>query len=433
MAKVENNDLIDINDLNDDCLENILEFIPLTDRFSAELVCKRWYCICSLLWKKCRKFDIDDFYRTDENGQGYNTKLLKRVFARCAQYITELNISQCYEKDTIFLAYEPYRKRECTKENEEDWRDLKEISLRCTNLEILTLGSTMIEVDDTYLSLLLSRNENIRTLYLTSYVDLEGQSEFRIPYKNLETLVLSYCSIPIDSLDLRTLNESTKLKNLMFAVSSKSYVDLAFHHFQPKNLEQLHLDEHIFDVPNIIDGLVDPSRLKVLRIENRMISESKAITNTVIRQCQNLEALGLDYRFYDHDLCRINDSLKKLVCLDISFCDASTDLGVSNVNTNLKCLNADSTEITDEGVKNILRRAENLKKLNLSGCYNISEDVINIAIDAMKLRIKRNNPTPLEVGLRDTYIDFDSTLNPCPLLKFTHDDMHIMYSNYISL
>ncbi|KAJ8668302.1 hypothetical protein QAD02_009965 [Eretmocerus hayati] len=432
---MENDDAININQLNDDCLVYILEFLPLEDRLCAELVCKRWYCICNLLWQKFQKFDItDDCYATGENNEDYNMKLLKQVFSRCAQYITVLNISNVLKVDQIILLdFDPHLRnsKKKNKEDEKDWQEVKEISLRCENLESLTLGS-MFKIDDTYLSTLLNRNNGIRSFYLVTNNELKIQNKFRIPSKNLETLIIDCYSFHIDSLDFQALNESNKLKNLMLTVAFDDKDDLVLHNFKPKNLEQLHLNSSIRCVPRIISELADPSRLKVVSVISCDGSQIENLVNALIHYCKNLEGLRIEGDFSDFQLRIISNSLPKLVCLDIGFTSAGTDEEMKHVNKNLKCLSAPSNFLTDQGISNLLKRAEILEKLDLCDSQYLSNNAVNILIDAMEVRIKQNNLTPLEVGV-EYAIDIGNTPNPCPLLKFTIGPMNMMYNNYINL
>ncbi|KAJ8666897.1 hypothetical protein QAD02_008559 [Eretmocerus hayati] len=426
---------MNIDRLNDDCLMNIFEFLPIADRFRAEMVCKRWHQICNLLWNSHRRFDINDEYlHLGRSKKFINYGLLKQILEKCAPHIVDVNLSKIPKKSQKIL-FDPVICKETVQFGTFDniSQELKRLLLKCSNIEELTLDSNMVRIDKAFLSRLLWRNRKLRFLRIEGY-DLRGKGSFRIRYNNLETLIILACQVDVGFLDLQSLRESSKMKNLCLVGVFRGLTEVE--QILPKNLVQLHLNisSYYIHIPSVIAETINLRELKILSIGHPALNDD--VIGNLTQHCKNLMAIdltGCDY-VTDVGLRQLNSSLPNLICLNLNWDNRFTDAGLRNVNKKLRVLVAVENQFTDGCIERVLQEAQFLEKLDLGKCINVTEKIVRSAINIMLARAANNNSTPMEIGLYRNGLRVAEIENPCPLLKFsTRNYLGVDYSYFIDL
>lgn len=92
--ETENNS-VSMNILNDDCLQHVFQFLSFRDLIRIERVCQKWKANSLMTWRKLKKVSIG-------NGNLFPAKYLqmehlKKIFERCKNYVTHLDIEDDLE------------------------------------------------------------------------------------------------------------------------------------------------------------------------------------------------------------------------------------------------------------------------------------------------------------------------------------------------
>ena len=152
---------ININVFHDDCLLHIFEYLPIEDRLTIELVCKRWKYLAKHSWSKVKSFRIckelfskmerrTKFYTSFEEKFNHTFSVIKRSGAYLNNLPVKNNDLKIKPNDYSAL--------------------LKKISKNCVNLTNFSLRGSGIFKDKKemkYLKNIFEKNTKISSISIT--------------------------------------------------------------------------------------------------------------------------------------------------------------------------------------------------------------------------------------------------------------------------
>ncbi|XP_043481667.1 uncharacterized protein LOC122510822 [Leptopilina heterotoma] len=412
--------------LNDYCLIHIFEYLTVDDKLNAEEVCKRWKELCEKAWchYQFRKLSLNHKSWNLPCGlfRDYNTT--RKILMRLSRYITSIDLSRqfpigiqqeisvkflcdvlesCNKIDTLFLTY-PFNT-----DNDKMNELIKCIKYYAPQLMKFGYAHQSMILTDEMLFYLLSLMKNLKLFFIDSIIGDDFIEH--LPLESLEEIIMENCGhIELNPL-LDVLQKSTKL--------------------------------HTF----CSSGLTAGDRLNFSAdspIKNLGITMSFSSNNLLwslsVYQLKNIEKLNIELNdnVNDEFLYNLSAYCKKLTFLNFSGCQSVTDEGtrrlktlpnltylalggISNISGKyfgiisqlevMDCRNC--SNITDESLTGIIRNANNLKILTLSGCSLISNGLIQTAINATR---RRENGIILYISIDRTSIKIKEINNESPML-----------------
>ncbi|XP_014203556.1 uncharacterized protein LOC106635879 [Copidosoma floridanum] len=95
--------VMSIEDLNDDCVIDILSYLPVLDRLRSYRVCKRWKTLGELSWQKTKALSLRrDFWGlSSESRFIVNRHVLKKLLEICGRYLVHVSLSNVVQKSGL--------------------------------------------------------------------------------------------------------------------------------------------------------------------------------------------------------------------------------------------------------------------------------------------------------------------------------------------
>ncbi|KAK0082954.1 hypothetical protein PV326_006929 [Microctonus aethiopoides] len=422
-----------INDLNDDCLLDIFSWLSIVDIIQAEKVCERWKRLCQQLRKaveslecKNKKWKLEKKYFGKKVHEGMCINDLTNILQSCGSFIKYFRIITLKPFDysskdyTSPLTIVPQLCTNLVEINIETINSPSPIEIRtlannCTELKKISLGQFNKELEKD-LSLLLSNNKKLTYFSLSHECGLNNMTGEFLEYISGDT---------IEEIHIRR-SERAKLDYFISAL--KKFKHLRSFTYGPngffndammktigntKSLIYLSTILALYKSPSSINYLANLVNLKelILSCNNQLQDDNlKNISNC----CKQLEILEINfcYTITDQGIESISN-LKKLRILKMDGLYV-TDKPIGNLPDSLEILTCFGCEkIEDNGVIKLIKRASNLKQLNLSLC-SITNMTIYAAIEATS---KRTNNIILEMNIDETITNSSKITKKSPFLK----------------
>ncbi|XP_055677225.1 putative RNA-binding protein EEED8.10 [Lutzomyia longipalpis] len=367
--------------LNDDCLYCVLSYFNLRELIVIEKVCRRFQAVVQRIYKTYRTLDFDKLADTSQltlmevrnitRRMGAHVVTLKATatsFRTINPRIIVTILRHCRNLQSIHL--EGF--------NMSSMLALRELSQTCGNLKVFQLPNC--SVTDEIVTCLhnareletLSLAENsgiigkcltglrkIKEINLSSCPNLQPSYFMQFCERNpeLKSLNIIRCD-KINHICLETMARHLKsLESLMIcnsyaSVTPADYVVLV----DMPNLTHLQISyNNYLNVDTFLAKLADLNRLDYLDISGGHITRNtlRALTNF-----RKLRVLKLNY---------------KIECVDDTLAQISSNETIQELHI-VSC-----TSITNEGLVAFIRKCRQLRHINMSGCYGITNDlVINI-------------------------------------------------------
>ncbi|KAF7989630.1 hypothetical protein HCN44_008304 [Aphidius gifuensis] len=353
---------MNINMLNNYCLEKIFMYLSIDERFELEKVCEKWKIISQNAWHDIvTLYYGDHFHRMKNFNVDSSTVVdyIEKILTRCGKYLLSLTLTRI--DDSIVL---PVINKYCLKLKilklfltswvNEDFTNVFDNLKKLASLDIIFHGSYNIPID--FVNSIEALGETLESFSLTDDY-LETKYKF-----------LSIEWIPIIE-NFKCLNSLAIIGFKMDKIFLKNICEI-------KTLESLTLADIIFDGEiesiDLISNIKNLKYLSIMQIEQVDDIFIEKISNN----CINLEKLYLQPATHCTDFGILNLlQLKKLNTLSLKLSDEFDDV----------------IGITDTS----LRRFSNMKEFDCGGCWNITNDsiinIINHSPELEKLNIRRTS------------------------------------------
>ncbi|KAK0161351.1 hypothetical protein PV327_009829 [Microctonus hyperodae] len=432
LSSIEIDNLL-INELNDDCLLDIFSYLSIVDVIQAEKVCKRWKRLCQQSWKAVesleyenKKWKLEKKYFGEKIHEGMCMNNLTNILRSCGSFIKYFRM--------INLTPFEYSSKDCKSPLSivaQFCKNLVEINIQTINspsaIEICTLANNCKELKkislgqfneelEKDLSLLLNNNKKL------TYFSLSHECGSN----NMTGEFLEYISA--DTIEEIHIRRSEKAKPDYFISALKKFKHLQSFTYGPNGFFNDAFMETIGNTKSLI-------YLSTISGLYKFSNSINSLANLV-----NLEKLILNcnYQLQDDNLKNISNYCKQLELLEINFCHTITDRGIESISNlkKLKVLKMDGLYVTDgpignlpdsleiltcfgcekikdNGVIKLIKKASNLKQLNVFLC-----SITNVTIKAAnEVTSKRTNNIILEINIDETIMDSSEITEISPFLK----------------
>lgn len=414
--------------LNDDCLVEIFLYLPVADRVRMERVCKRWQALSQESWRAVKKLNLS------KNTWGLSPKIriqavdtgtLRKVLIKCGQFLTHLDLSEL-----------PHQLSTST---------LTIVGKFCPNLQHVNV--TAIELSPSGIFSLMTNCKNMNKFIMKS---LTGPCEKDLSQLFLVNKKLKYLAIDgddsITGKCLAYLPDEIEEIHLQWCTSILSpYLDSAIEKFN--NLTSFTLSSCVCvteSTMKVIGQITTIINLELSGAHPMITADSLNHLSNLL----NLKRLCLkNSAANDEFLINITRGCKGLNYLDISDCQAITNIGIASLASlpqlealvinwdvqvtdtvlgdlhNLKTLECHGcNNIKDGGITTLIEMAPNLLSLDLSGC-SITNSTLEAAIIVTKQR-KNNKILKIIVGGNKTNVTNLSEVSP--LLQIINVDLSLL-------
>ncbi|XP_031787348.1 F-box/LRR-repeat protein fbxl-1-like isoform X2 [Nasonia vitripennis] len=385
--------------LNCDCLMHIFSFLPIRDRVNVELVCKQWYSAGRELWKSFKQLDVCRSkwqFKNLKKFKRVEMTMFKTVLERCGRYLTEIDFTHLSTIDEeIYFEY-TIDDDKMHEDDDKSFEGIMALASNCTNIEKLSLSSTVVNCNDQHLLDIFKTNKKIRFLNLIGY-GIHGTCFNGLSAHVIETLLMQYCCVQSKrlckllercvNLNILSLNctRSFNTKNFgdilrcVSLVNIKSLKEFRFVSYYDNNRET-HLYTS-FHVNTNFKNLIAIQIMEAMEdsMNDLLIALGKHCTN--LRRANFSDCVGVT----DDILINIT-TLPKLEVLCIDRMEHVTDRSLICLSEHLKILKCSDSQISDTGVITLLNKSQNIEILNLSMCKNISKRSVDYAICVTKHR-----------------------------------------------
>lgn len=394
--KVEQNVSNTILLLNDDCLFNILRFLPMLDLLKAEKVCWRFRSVAEMIYKTQKVFDSENF-------PFFSIMNLRSLLYNIGPYVQTLRVKYHFNSSRNVQVLR-FASLYCT--NVTDLHLLGiEVSYKTKNIQQLfknltKLGIEACSVNDTSLIYLLKAAENktITELNLSSNQMLTGKCLSM--FTGIRVANLSHCSRlePRHFIEFLKENRST-LEELNIVLCDSMTVEC-------------------------IKEIAKLSKLQKLSISNgssEIVSNSAYCVLAELKELKHLEIRYVNYGVMDEMLLAFSDQVP-LEYLDLSSghmtkaclqalmhfkslrgltlnkkkdCDDEVLEQLAKLGTLEEFSIANCHGVTDDGVEAVVKMNKNLKLLDVSSCEYLSSELIQSLVEITK---GREHMLTLKVG-----------------------------------
>ncbi|XP_011298681.1 uncharacterized protein [Fopius arisanus] len=336
-----------IDDLNDDCLERIFKYLPLSSRLIVRMVSRRWRKASKLAWSNVRAVNFSEsavWTDLDELPPVFRTNAHIGVILRsCGVYLRKLELG------------EP-----CT------YKILTLVGEHCINLERLEVAFERYGERFTTLFSKMERLEyfGMRNIRRNVSGDFWGN-----PMTNLKELHLRG----------RYFTKDSTIRPSIFSSALETLENLS-----AITLDGFNIDQEVIALISTRTGLTHLSLAKTY---------SKDLSS--LSQLVNLQHLNLSTTPATNDLMiELTKRCKNLRHLNLNQCQFLSNTGLITLGS-LPCLevlllNSCGFFVTDS----IFGKLHSLKKLECRGCKNVKDDGI--------IELLRNAPNLGELNLADT-------------------------------
>ncbi|KAJ8672652.1 hypothetical protein QAD02_003911 [Eretmocerus hayati] len=421
----------EIHKLNDDCLMHIFTYLPIIDRVRVEGVCRRWKDICPESWRTFKKLDLTrptwGFKAVVH--KSIDTPTLRKVLLRCGQFITHIDLSKKTEKlskstlSVIGRFCPNLQYIDVTAINVSP-AGIKALAENCMNITDFSLGHCTTACDND-LSQLFAKNKRLQSV------------------KILQNSILGKCflSLPADSMRSITLSECTNVSPCHFETAIRPL----------KNLETLSLEKCVSFNDQAVKAISQcSSSLKILHLRDYypMVSQPAMLT---LAGLVNLDTLDVAQNVTVHDefLKLVGTRCKLLTNVDISSCQSVTNAGLASIVSlpklqhlsvnylgkitdtvlvdmpNLRTMHCRGCpNLKNEGLCNLIEESHQIELLDLSGCNEVSNELIEAAINATT---NRTNNVVLRMYIGDTKVKVNEITRVSPFLQVVDVDLSEPY------
>ena len=265
----------------------------------------------------------------------------------------------------------------------------------------LHFSTSQIENIDDLLSQIFNNNRKLRSLKLVDFNNLTGKCFLSLNESSIEETVLHNIHDIQNDFLIKTLPNFKKLQTFAFAkvdifiegYTNKNLLKLVS---SLKNLEELSICVKILDEPAIDQSIFDFLTTSSPNLKVLSLSDCEGISDS------HIESL---YKF------------KKLEVLKLYGLNEITGSGLENL-ASLKELHTPICHrLKDNHLISLLRFASNLQVIDLQNCDEITNSLVNAAIEETK---KRKNNLLLEICIGGTSIDIEK-------IEETSSLLHLIY------
>ncbi|XP_011500466.1 PREDICTED: F-box/LRR-repeat protein 13-like [Ceratosolen solmsi marchali] len=414
-----------IHKLNNDCIRSIFQYLSIVDRIRIERVCKRWQIISRTSWYDIKDLNFDNElwgFKKSSFIEKINYRIFKKVLNRCGQFLISIefydynsrlgpnvlnivarfcpNLQYLYASD---LTVSPW--------------SIKNLANSCCKIRLFSIGNCTDKCDKE-LSALFKRNADLNQLNVYWNNKITGKCLSKLNSESIETIIFFDCP----SILLRHFNVVKNFQNLKVLV-----------------MDHFHDSYSFFNNNNTMDNIGSCSeKLRILTLSSCPLYTTSLdkIANLTSLECLDLSC---NDSVDDDVLIMIGANCKLLKTVDLSDCNAVTNMGLSHIvslpllkSLLIEYLNNISDEVftrmpnlihmdcsycsnvRNTGLATLIELSENIEYLNLSNCKNISNELLEAAVISTK---KRKNNTVLKMYLGQTDIDISKVRNTSPYLK----------------
>ncbi|CAK9806883.1 Putative RNA-binding protein EEED8.10 [Anthophora quadrimaculata] len=416
--------------LNDYCLMYMFLQLPIVDRIRIERVCKRWRALSQESWHSVKKLDLSHHMWGSLPGKkrrDITEVILRKVLLRCGPFLNEINLAEIpYPLNrsavTIIGKLCPNLQRIDITGIPVSAFVINSLMKNCHDITKFSLGVTF-DICDKDLQQLFKVNPKLR--YFKAYYGIiSGMCLFHLPLETMEEIVLEYCT----SLKEHFLSQAiTKLQNLK-SLTIKACDDIS---------------------GNVINAICTScTNLKTLELCNIPFAKEKYCMMLQIAKLTNLEVLNISMNrgvVSDELLSDLASNCLQLTYIDITACCPVTNVGIAAIASlpklevlimnnlhnvmdvnlrdacNLKILECRACKFTDRTVTELIECAPQLKLLDLSGCWGIT----NLTLQkAAAVTINRTNNTILKIFVGGTTVDLRTFDKVSPFLQVVNVNLN---------
>lgn len=380
-----------INDLNDECLLNIFNNLPIRDLIKMERVCQRWRRISLKSWEGVKNLDIKNEFCTESIQLNHLEGLLRR----CGDYLTSLNLSWLNKSEHLpaeasIKIINKYCKNLshlniCYTWNETNYLHALDAHL-VKNLKWLNIGNE--NFSDDHLPVLLKQATNLEQFVIVGYDCPENQ--LLNLSKKCQTLAITNSLAVSNSMLKKLFDNHRKIQNL--DISGTAITPQALFPFMGK-LKALALwdMENFFDVKlRQIEELQCP-KLRILDLSYNDLEINGKILLSLINNCPAIEDLRLKRArdLNENDFKHLK-KLKRLLYLDVSYTMITIQrlINLSPSCRKLKKLFCYGCRLNETGLIRIIKSFPELTYLAISNC-KLTKSFVESALELLKQRKKK--------------------------------------------
>jgi len=272
-----------------------------------------------------------------------------------------------------------------------------------TSIEILQLSGESCAVDDSLVHLVSSHPE-IRSVRICSSNCADRSLRALMSNPDIVAIKLDNSQVTGENLELES-GFNTNLEVLNFkgcknltGTGLQSILDRT----SGAKVKELNLSRTNISLEHLTTSLPNLEILQLYRCENLTDEGLVEFLNNTGGSLKELHLSSTSITLCDTSL--LNISLSCLELLDLAYCHHITDLGLisllNKTGEGLKRLTLTETPITLSEVDSIATHFPSLEELDLSFCFDISEDCL--------IRFLRKIGTGLNLNLEDTYASVDN-------------------------
>ncbi|XP_063976833.1 uncharacterized protein LOC135162376 [Diachasmimorpha longicaudata] len=347
---------VSINNLADNCLENIFRDLSFADKLNAEAVCKRWKFLCRKSWKTVTSLNLlkHEQHRTDYDSlssEQKNIQSIAKLLKRCGDYLKVLKIGNpCHYTMLPFVFKYCRVLRELTISLPPVGNDLSGISeiptLRKFCLTEMSSDSQAAifkilppELLELHLMTRDSQNKN----EVEEYVNFPRDSDQYLNYlENLHNLLLS--GFHLEGWVENMINRNVNIRTL--ALSLCSIESEKFFFYGLVNLESLLLDS-VYPVDNNFIAILSECCEQLTTVNLIFCPYVTDIGVMFLWRLSHLRYLCLHYMLNISDVCLSGfASLKMLICHNCLNIRDSGLIALLEVSPELKTLVVTGTSVT---------------------------------------------------------------------------------------
>ena len=188
-----------IDNLNDYCLIQIFNILPIPDRLRVERVCKRWQEVGKDSWSKLKELDFHPKnlglkpYGRKHQYPVINEYTIKNLLERSGKYLDKITITQHFTIDYGFLVAEFCKNVQSVTLDKISIKGLEKLTDNCKNIAELTINScSLLFIEqptrgEEVLGKLFSNNKNLRILKIGDFGGY-GECLLRLPLEEIEEI-----------------------------------------------------------------------------------------------------------------------------------------------------------------------------------------------------------------------------------------------------
>lgn len=432
-----------INDLDDDMIVKIFEYLTLVEKVKIERVCKRWQILALKTWQSQNSLENWSSFSIFGAGIALNNSVLRSLLKKCAPNLKKIDLS----KATHILDFQAMEiiTHLCPNLEHADLSglpvtnvSLQQLAQKCPRLKVIIVKKCF-DAGEKGFWWVLHLCKDLEYLDASQSMRLTGQC-FHMARPKLRTVILNNCSrlCPQGFSKLATkcqnlsdlhLNACTQLTDRALELLCQSL----------RNLKVFHLDGHFKEITPT--GLHHIGRMSSL--EELSLKANSAVTDDVLtaiaRGCRKLRWLNVSGCFVggvsDVSLKSVSEC-PRLRTLFISYLDKITDDGVSSMarQGQLEVLEARGCPgLGDKGFIAVALLCPSLKWLDISGCHLVTNYTLSACLDSVADRSRKLVVTIGGTGAKAEDLQMDNPNLEISCFNYCQDDLRPDRINYIGI